>query len=301
MITQNILEVQHLQKSFGRHEVLKDICFSVRPGEIIGLLGKNGSGKTTMIKSILGLLKHSGTVYFEGKPLNPNDPRAMNRIGVLVDTAFFEDMSAGDNLKILMLSTPYRDNSNLKKDIKSLLSFVGLEASEREKVKGFSFGMKQRLALAQALISEPKLLILDEPFVGLDPLGIVLVKDKLEELCREKQTSIIFSSHQLTEVAELAEDLVVIEDGHVKYFGTYAELEKRNKEYRIITDRMVAPSILQELQAGGMDVTAVDGQPQIILSHGEKALDPLLRHLQSSGYFICEIVREDRPLETLFV
>lgn len=300
MALQNILEIQHLQKSFGRHDVLKDICFSVRQGEIIGLLGKNGAGKTTMIKSILGLLNHSGTVLFDGRPLDPKDWRTMNSIGVLVDTAFFEDMTASDNLKILMLSTPGRDNSHLREDIGSLLSFVGLEDSRREKVKGFSFGMKQRLALAQALISEPKLLILDEPFVGLDPLGVVLVKDKLMELCKEKKTSIIFSSHQLTEVAELAEDLVVIEDGYVKYFGTYADLERRNKEYRIITDKVVSSAILHELAAEGIAVTAIDGKPHIVLSHGESSLDPLLRRLQSQNYIICEIIREDRPLETLF-
>lgn len=301
MTSQSILEIQHLQKSFGRYEVLKDICFSVKQGEIIGLLGKNGSGKTTMIKSILGLLKHSGTVLFEGKPLNPNDIQAMNSIGVLVDTAFFEDMSAYDNLKILMLSTPLRDNTHLKSDITALLSFVGLADNMHEKVKGFSFGMKQRLALSQALISEPKLLILDEPFVGLDPLGIVLVKEKLAELCQKKKTSIIFSSHQLTEVAELAEDLVVIENGYVKYFGTYADLERRNKKYRIITDKAVSPEILQELLERDIAVTAGDIQTHITLSNGEKTLDPLLRHLQNAGYSICEIEREDHPLETLFI
>lgn len=228
MSSQNILEIKHLQKSFGHHEVLKDINFTVKQGEILGLLGKNGSGKTTMMKSILGLLNHSGEVYFEGKLLDRKDTHAMNRIGVLVDTAFFEDMTAYDNLKILMMSTPHRDNSHMKKDILELLEFVGLKENAKERVKGFSFGMKQRLALAQALMNEPKLLILDEPFVGLDPLGIELVKEKLTELCRKKQASIIFSSHQLGEVEELAEELVVIEEGYVKYFGSYMDLAKQS-------------------------------------------------------------------------
>ena len=104
-----------------------------------------------------------------------NFERLQNRIGVLVDTAFFEDMTAFDNLEILMLSTPHRDNSNRKRDIMELLRFVGLEENARERVKGFSFGMKQRLALAQALLNEPKLLILDEPFVGLDPICTNLI------------------------------------------------------------------------------------------------------------------------------
>ncbi|WP_310604759.1 ABC transporter ATP-binding protein [Anaerosporobacter sp.] len=299
MSSQNILEVKHLQKAFGRHEVLKDINFEVKQGEIIGLLGKNGSGKTTMIKSILGLLQHSGEVYFEGKKLSIRDTYAMNRIGVLVDTAFFEDMTALDNLKILMMATPHRDNRHMKKDIMELLEFVGLEKNVKEKVKGFSFGMKQRLALAQALMNEPKLLILDEPFVGLDPLGIELVKEKLTELCRKKQASIIFSSHQLAEVEELSEDLIVIEDGHVKYFGTYEDLARQNKEYRIITDRPIPTKMLSELHAKCCEVYE-KSENQLILSHGEKTLDLVLRYLQENGFTICEILREDRPLETLF-
>lgn len=301
MSTPNILELQNLQKTFGRQEVLKNISFTMKKGEIVGLLGKNGSGKTTMIKCILGLLNHSGRVLFDGAPLDPSDARTMNSIGVLVDTAFFEDMSAYDNLKILMLSTPFRDNTHIKRDALSLLALVGLEDSGREKVKGFSFGMKQRLALAQALISEPKLLILDEPFVGLDPLGIALVKDKLVQLCRRKQTSILFSSHQLAEVAELAQDLVVIENGQVKYFGTYADLARQNKEYRIITHRALAAEDMQALTQMGMEAKGADGQAHFVLSHAAQTLDPALQYLQAHGYVICEIVRQDRPLETLFV
>lgn len=300
MSSEYVLEVKHLQKSFGRHEVLKDISFTVKQGEIVGLLGKNGSGKTTMIKSVLGLLKHSGEIYFEGKRLDWRDTHTMNRIGVLVDTAFFEDMSAYDNLRIIMMYTPNRNNSHMRKDIMELLAFVGLEKNAKEKVKGFSFGMKQRLALAQALINEPKLLILDEPFVGLDPLGIVLVKEKLIELCKQKKTSIIFSSHQLSEVEELSEDLVVIEDGYVKYFGAYEDLARQNKEYRIITDKPVPAEIISGLRARRCKVQEQE-ERHIILSHGDKTLDTLLRYLQENNFVICEIIREDRPLEALFV
>lgn len=174
MQAQNILEIRHLQKNFGRHDVLKDISFSVPYGKIVGLLGRNGAGKTTMIKCILGLLKCSGDIIYDGVPINHRDTRVMNSIGALVDTAFFEDMTAYDNLKIQMMSTPTRDNRHMREDIFSLLQFVGLEANYKDRVKSFSFGMKQRLALAQTLITDSKLLILDEPFVGLDPLGIAL-------------------------------------------------------------------------------------------------------------------------------
>ena len=300
MTSDNILEIRHLQKAYGRHEVLKDISFSVKRGEIIGLLGKNGSGKTTLMKSMLGLLQHSGEVLFNGRPLNPKDAKTMNRIGVLVDTAFFEDMTAYDNLKILMLSTPFRDNSHMGADIMELLRFVGLEQNAKERVKGFSFGMKQRLALAQALMNEPDLLILDEPFVGLDPLGITLVKEKLIELCKQRQSAIIFSSHQLAEVEELSEALVAIEDGHVRFSGTYAELAKQNKAYRIVVDRPFTREILEKLESHHCEIACAE-DCRLLLAHGEETLDPALRCLLSDGFSIREILREDRPLEALFV
>jgi len=296
-----ILEIKHLQKSFGRNEVLKDISFALEYGKITGLLGRNGSGKTTMIKCILGLLNCSGEIIYEGKRIYHKDPRVMNSIGALVDTAFFEDMTAYDNLKIQMLSTPNRDNSNIRRDIGKLLDFVGLSENSREKVKGFSFGMKQRLALAQALIMEPKLLILDEPFVGLDPLGIVLVKEKLLELCKQKNTSIIFSSHQLAEVAELSDSLVVIESGYVKYFGTYEDLANQNKKYRIVLNKAIVPAHLEALADMGIELQNSEPENELVLLHGDKTLNLLLHKLCRSGYEILDIIREDKILERLFI
>jgi len=301
MPTNNILEIRNLQKSFGRHEVLKDISFNIEQGKIVGLLGKNGSGKTTLIKSVLGLLNYSGEVLYDGKQIDYRDTQAMNSIGVLVDTAFFEDMSAYDNLKILMMSTPHRDNSHMIMDIMELLAFVGLEENSKEKVKGFSFGMKQRLALAQSLTSEPKLLILDEPFVGLDPLGIVIVKEKLLELCKQKNTAVIFSSHQLSEVAELSEVLVAIEDGHVKYFGSYEELARQNKQYYIVLDKIVGQGVLQAIKANGIEVELAEQDNCLRLRHGDQTLDRLLHSLIENELGIKEIIREDKILESLFV
>ena len=300
-MSENILEIKHLQKSFGKQDVLKDINITVPSGKIIGLLGKNGAGKTTMIKCLLGLLRYSGEIFYDGKPIDHSDTKVMNSIGALVDTAFFEDMSALDNMKIQMMSTPNRDNSRMKEDILNLLRFVGLESNSKDKVKGFSFGMKQRLALAQTLISDSKLLILDEPFVGLDPLGIILVKEKLIEMCRQKQTTVIFSSHQLSEVKDISELLVVIENGGIRYSGTYDELAQQNKQYRIILDKPINETDFQSLTELGVQLQRAEQEHQYTLMQGGDTLDILLRRLCQSDYTIKEIIREDKILESLFV
>ena len=300
-MSENILEIKHLQKSFGKQDVLKDINITVPSGKIIGLLGKNGAGKTTMIKCLLGLLRYSGEIFYDGKPIDHSNTKVMNSIGALVDTAFFEDMSAFDNMKIQMMSTPNRDNRRMKEDILNLLRFVGLESNSKDKVKGFSFGMKQRLALAQTLISDSKLLILDEPFVGLDPLGIILVKEKLIEMCRQKQTTVIFSSHQLSEVRDISELLVVIENGGIRYSGTYDELAQQNKQYRIILDKPINETDFQSLTELGVQLQHAKHEHQYMLMQGGDTLDILLRRLCQRDYTIKEIIREDKILESLFV
>ena len=296
-----MLEIKHLQKSFGKHDVLKDISISVPQGKIVGLLGKNGAGKTTMIKCVLGLLNYSGEIIYDGTPLDHTDVQVMNSIGALVDTAFFDDMTAFDNMRIQMMSTPNRDNQRIKDDILTLLRFVGLDGNARDKVKGFSFGMKQRLALAQTLISNAKLLILDEPFVGLDPLGIILVKEKLIEMCRQNQTTVIFSSHQLSEVKEISDILIVIENGGIRYSGTYDELAQQNKQYRIILDKAINKPDMQRLATQGVQIQAADQDGQYVLLQGGSTLDVLLRQIYQSDYAVREIIREDKILESLFV
>lgn len=140
-------------------------------------------------------------------------------------------MTAYQNLKVVMMLTKAVPVAEQDKRIHELLSFVGLESSSKKSVRSFSFGMKQRLALAQAIITKPVLLILDEPFVGLDPIGIEDVKDLLRKLCRENETSIIFSSHQLTEVCDLADDIVILNDGVIVYSDTYENMKNSSKSF----------------------------------------------------------------------
>lgn len=217
-----ILDVRHLQKGYKNFPVLKDVTFQVQQGHILGLIGKNGAGKTTLMKSVLGLnTGYQGEIFFRGEKLDVSSEKQKSQIGSLVDVTFYGDMSAYQNLKLAMMLTESVPSEKREMRMQELLTFVGLESASKKCVRSFSFGMKQRLALALALITKPALLILDEPFVGLDPIGIEDVKELLRKLCRENKTSIIFSSHQLNEVCDLADDIIVLNDGMIKYSDTY--------------------------------------------------------------------------------
>lgn len=260
---EKILEIYNLHKAYGSFVALKNINISIEYGKIVGLLGKNGAGKTTLIKTIIGLFKnYDGKIVYKGKPIDHSDAMEMSTIGVLVDTVFHEDLSAYMNLKLLMMATPDKKRSNIHEEIMELLKFVGLEDNAKDKVKSFSFGMKQRLALCQALISEPQLLILDEPFVGLDPLGIEMLKEKLKSLCLDKKVSIIFSSHQLSEVAEISDDIIVIDNGEIKYSGSYAELANSDKKYFITLKKTLKAEDIQYFNkyklTGNNDAISID-------------------------------------------
>jgi ABC-2 type transport system ATP-binding protein len=223
-----ILEITNLQKSYGKVPILKGINLQLLPGKITGLLGRNGAGKTTMMKCVLGLTAtFQGTLIFQGKPLNSTDTRTKTRIGSLVDVAFYEDLNAYDNLMLSIRLIDAIPKCERKKRIQESLEFVELTNAARKKVKNFSFGMKQRLALALSLMTEPELLILDEPFVGLDPIGVDEVKELLRKLCLERGTAILFSSHQMQEVCDLTDNILVLSNGIISYSGENNRFENQ--------------------------------------------------------------------------
>ena len=225
MKEKEILKVEHLQKNYRNQPVLRDVTFSLYRGHILGLIGKNGAGKTTLMKSVLGLNTGcDGRITFEGKPVRPGSGMLKKRTGSLVDVVFYEDMTARQNLNLLASLSGLSSGTRARR-INELLDFVGLTSSAGKNVRTFSFGMKQRLALAQSLLTQPDLLILDEPFVGLDPVGIEDTKRLLLKLCRGQGTSIIFSSHQLSEVCDLADDIIILADGRIKISDTYRNLK----------------------------------------------------------------------------
>ena len=298
----NILEIHNVTKAFEKFFALKNVSFNVAKGRIVGLLGKNGAGKTTLIKTVLGLLKgFDGKITYDGRVIDTGNPAVMNTIGSLVEASFHEDLSAYDNLKLLMMSTSIDGTKDYKPHIYELLTLVDLQDNAKSKVKSFSFGMKQRLALAQALLTDPKLLILDEPFVGLDPPGIELIKNKLIALCRNNNVSIIFSSHQLAEVAEISDDIVVISGGEIGYCGTYEQLLNDSKRYHIHLRQAVQPEMFNAFDSSA---TVIDGGKVIVVGQEEAnsgvPLNRALKQIYELDLEISNISVEENALMGLF-
>lgn len=293
---QSILKINNVRKHFGTFEALKNINIEVKSGRITGFLGKNGAGKTTLIKTILGLYKDfDGEIFYDGQVINPEDAKMMCTIGSLVDIKFHEDLTAYDNLKLLLMASHINSKKSHKQQIYEVLKLVDLEGNAKDKVKSFSMGMKQRLGLAQALMMEAKLLILDEPFVGLDPVGIQLIKERLLSLCHEQGVSIIFSSHQLTEVSDLSDDIIVINKGEITYTGTYESLVNEAKSYHLYLDKSVPSNLISRYQ-----VEVRNDECEIIFKKSDVSLPDILVDLMASQIRVEDISIQENTLLHLF-
>lgn len=227
-----VVQVEGVEKSFGNKKIIQHLNFEIEKGDVFGFLGPNGAGKTTTIRMLLGLLKaDKGNIYINGINLKTNFREAIRGVGALVEgPAFYEYMTAEENLQIF--SSYNRANNKL--DIQNILKKVGLEGREKEKVKTYSLGMKQRLGIAQALLDHPNLLILDEPTNGLDPQGIKEIRYLIGELSKQGIT-ILISSHILTEIEQCCNKVLIINKGEKVIDGLTQELISQRNRYDITT------------------------------------------------------------------
>lgn len=209
----NVLEVNKLQKRFGKKTVLSDVSFSVRPNEIYGFIGGNGEGKTTTMKMVLGLLKiDAGEVFVCGEPVTFGETKTNRHIGYLPDVPeFYEFMNAREYLKLCAEITGVPKEERASR-IDALLELVSL-SDVKTRIKGYSRGMKQRLGVAQALIHKPKLLICDEPTSALDPKGRRDILGILKSI--KSETTVIFSTHILSDVEQICDRVGILKDGHI--------------------------------------------------------------------------------------
>lgn len=231
-----ILKTTNLSKTYGTTRALSRVNIEMRQGEIYGLIGRNGAGKTTLLRMISGLgFPTEGEVYLFGKDVNANG-NLVERIGILVEApGLYPDLTAYENLKLKCIAYGI-DNVGY---IESLLEQVDLADVGKKKVKKFSLGMKQRLGIALALVGEPDLLLLDEPINGLDPQGIIGVRDMLLRLNKEKGMTIMISSHILEELSKIATRFGIIHEGElIEEINKKELLEKTKDKLEITTDKV---------------------------------------------------------------
>lgn len=207
-----MLKIENLSKKFPGNDFysLSGVSLEIEKGEIVGLIGKNGAGKSTLMKMMAKSQKPtSGKISYNGTDINSND-NVLEDFGIMIEPVFYPEMSVIDNLKFYL---KLHGKKELYPNIERTLKLVELWESRNRKPKGFSFGMKQRTALAIALVAEPDFLILDEPFVGLDPVGVQKLIDILKKWSSERQISMLISSHQLGELEALCNRYIYIEGG----------------------------------------------------------------------------------------
>lgn len=228
-MTEYILRTNALTKKYKNDYALKNVDVTIKRGEIYGLIGQNGAGKTTMLRLITGLaFPTNGSIeLFEN-----NDRREMTaahkRMGAIIENpALFPNMTAYENLEVQRLQRGIPGRECIEKALK----LVGLEGTGKKKVKNFSLGMKQRLGLAIALLSDPEFIILDEPTNGLDPMGIVEMRELLKKLNREKGLTVLISSHILSELYQLATKFGIIHQGQLLEEISSGELNDKCRQY----------------------------------------------------------------------
>jgi ABC-2 type transport system ATP-binding protein len=260
----NIIHVDRLTKDFGAVRAVDDLSFDIREGTIAGFLGPNGSGKTTTLRALLGLVEPtSGTAYIDGRPYRElTSP--LRRVGVMLEAAAHPARSARNHLRILAAET-----GTPASRVDELLELVELTPAARRKVGGFSLGMRQRLGLAGALMGDPQILVLDEPANGLDPEGIRWLRDFLRGLAAEGRT-ILLSSHVLSEVAQTVDEAVVIADGRLVAHAPLDELLAGEERIRVRSSD--ARGLAAALGAAGIDAMHAEQDELLVSGSSQEAV-----------------------------
>ncbi len=291
-----IIETRGLTKRYGDQVSVSKLNLHVKKGRIYGLLGRNGAGKTTTMRMLLGLAAPSaGTVHLFGRPLKGGEREILPRVGSLIESpGFYPNLTGTENLKIFARLRKLKNEAA----IKNALELVNLPWRDKKLYSQYSLGMKQRLAIALAIMHNPELLILDEPINGLDPIGIAEVREFIRALCDESGKTILISSHILSEIALLADDIGIIDRGVLLEEESFSELEQKNGRYFrfLVSNAPVAARILSD--GLGISSAAVKGGHELTVRDPRLDMGEAIRLLVEAGLTVtdahlCEDTLED--------
>ncbi|MCR1953112.1 ABC transporter ATP-binding protein [Clostridium sp. DSM 100503] len=292
-----VLEVKGLKKKLGKREIIKDISFSIEEGEIFGFLGPNGAGKTTTIRMLVGLINpNGGSISICGHDLKNDTENALNEVGAVVENPeLYKYLSGRENLMQIA-----RIRNIPKTQVDETIKLVGLEDRIDDKVRKYSLGMKQRLGLAASLLSNPKLLILDEPTNGLDPSGILDFREVVKKAAKERGMAVFISSHILSEVQHLCDRVAFINHGTIKSVENVI-----NESMETDTD-IICLRLLQEIDTNKLlsidyinSARKTDDGIEIILLSNRTP--ELIKYLVNNNYDIQEIFKIRKGLEQRYM
>jgi ABC-2 type transport system ATP-binding protein len=297
---EEIIQLAHICKGLGTREILKDVNLEVKRGDIFGFLGPNGAGKTTSIRIMLGLFSaDSGRATVLGK--SSGDDRIREKLGFVLETdGLYENFSAYDNLKYF---GQIYGVAQLPAKLEKAINLVGLGDRVRDKVGAYSKGMRQRLALARAMLHDPEVLILDEPTAGVDPSGQIEIRQIMLDMVHKEGKTILLSSHNLDEVQRICNRIALIHRGQIRLAGELEKLqhEMSRGEVMVETSEPLPQGILAELKKlPSVEVASQNGR-RVVLSLGKDGeVPPIVSLLAGRGVRLEQVVRQEASLEEIY-
>ncbi|MDF2814198.1 MAG: transporter ATP-binding protein [Paenibacillus sp.] len=289
------LSVRGLRKVIGKREIIQSLSFELKRGEVFGFLGPNGAGKTTTIRMLVGLIKPTaGTIQVCGYDIHKQFPEAMGNLGCIVENPeLYSYLTGWNNLQYFARMVKGIDDAR----IKEVVALVGLTARIHDKVKTYSLGMRQRLGIAQALLGNPKVLILDEPTNGLDPSGIREMREFIRYLAEKQGLSVLVSSHLLSEIQLMCDRVAIIAKGQVVRVDTVHNLlaQQERISWRL-SPQSEGVRVLQQLTGG------VETRGELVLTpYNEQEVGLWNQALVEAGVTVTEMSRKLPSLEDLFI
>lgn len=293
-----LIETEQLTKIYGKQVVVDSVNLHVRKGRIYGLLGRNGAGKTTIMKMILGLASiTSGEVNVFGQNIKGREKRIYPRIGAMIETpGFYPNLTGTENLEIFakLRGTAASDA------VKTALKIVGLPYKDKKLFSKYSLGMKQRLGIANAILHDPELLILDEPTNGLDPIGIAEIRNFLKELSQDRGKTILISSHILSEMQLLADDIGIIDHGVLLEESSMEELQKKNSRYILLQVSDVSKAVILLEQRFAVQAYSVEDDHSLRLYDTSLDMAAINKALVLQGVAVISASLRNDTLEDYF-
>lgn len=292
-----VIRTTKLTKKYKNKKALDNISIEIKKGDIYGIVGQNGAGKSTLLKAISGITKPTSGVielFNESTKLHKQRRRMSS---IIENPILFGELSAKENLEYFRIQRGIAD----KNVVDETLQLVGLDPEDKRKIRRYSIGMNQRLAIALSLISNPEVLILDEPTSGIDPVGIVEIRHLLQTLNEEKNVTIIISSHILSSLANIATKIAILDEGKIVEELTLDELYEKSSQYiEIITTSPEKATIILELE---LDIHDYEIKPDTSIVIYEKLdqLEEIVKALVQGGIGITKVLKEHKTLEEYYL